>query len=79
MVKLRMAHAWRTQAAWAKKIVSTSGQPSYCFIMSFSGSFSTMPGKIGNSFCFPGFEAKIVFENDFEQLQLFMFNPNFEV
>lgn len=49
------------------------------FIIICSGIFSTKQGKVGNSFCFPQFEVKIGSHNDHEQLQLFMFNPCFEV
>ena len=43
-----------------------------CF--TFSGSFSNSCDPKGNSFIFPQFETKIVFE---QKLSLFMFNPTF--
>lgn len=45
---------------------------------SFSGSFSSC-GKEGNCFLFPRFKAKIDFPDDCNRLNLFAFNPKFEV
>ena len=42
-----------------------------------TGSFSTGAGKVGNSFVFPEFQAKIVFPNDEQNVKLFCFNPKY--
>ena len=45
----------------------------------FSGSFSTKPGKVGNGFIFPTFRLKAEFPDDINHVRLFAFNPRFEV
>ena len=43
----------------------------------FAGSFSTQAGKVGNSFIFLDFKAKLTFPNDSNVVTLFCFNPRF--
>ena len=45
----------------------------------FSGSFTTKPGKVGNGFLFPTFGLKAEFPSDTNTVNLFVFNPKFEV
>eukprot|EP00090_Calanus_glacialis_P035229 TRINITY_DN60188_c0_g1_i1.p1 TRINITY_DN60188_c0_g1~~TRINITY_DN60188_c0_g1_i1.p1 ORF type:complete len:255 (-),score=24.75 TRINITY_DN60188_c0_g1_i1:14-778(-) len=44
----------------------------------FAGSFSSCRGKIGNSFIFPTFNAKIAFPEDCQDINLFCFNPTLQ-
>ena len=46
-------------------------------VFTFAGSFSTQAGKVGNSFIFPDFKAKLTFPNDSNVVTLFCFNPRF--
>ena len=41
----------------------------------FSGSFSTEPGKEGNAFLFPAYKLRLNFPNDVLNINLFCFNP----
>ena len=45
----------------------------------FAGSFSTKPGKKGNSFIFPNHQLKAEFPGDTNYVNLFAFNPKFQV
>ena len=45
----------------------------------FAGSFSTKPGKKGNSFIFPDYRLKAEFPGDTNYVNLFAFNPKFQV
>ena len=41
----------------------------------FSGSFSTEPGKQGNGFLFPAYKLKLAFPDDVKKINFFSFNP----